>query len=169
MLTLKVNYPAPEAEFKFILLGSPDVIDSSTAHIGNDYLYFHCTGSPMCEGFLEWKNANGITLMKWNALSGCNSPPCKREYFKLPNYTYTIKTRPEIISQKGCCDPSGFCWWVALYPRKVQNREGFGIHPDGPPTGTKGCIGITNKKTRDLYNKLRKYIDKFNKIKVKVE
>ena len=172
-LTFKVNHPAPEAEFEFILLGSSDVIDSSTAHTKNDYLYFHCTGSPMCEGFLEWKDANGITLMKWNALSGCNSPPCEKPLYKLPSRTYKIFEFIFKPKNSSWCDVTNFCWAAKLEPWKFyyngQLRWGFEIHPDGGIKGTEGCIGISDPVTHLLYLDLFFYKLLFGKMRVIVQ
>lgn len=49
-----------------------------------------------------------------------------------------IDTRPDF------CDSAvpGSCWFIRLTPRFKIKRRGFGVHPDGGPPGTHGCIGL---------------------------
>lgn len=42
------------------------------------------------------------------------------------------------------CDPTHpkDCWFIPLNPHVKMKRRGFGVHPDGGPPGTHGCIGL---------------------------
>ena len=159
---------AHKFEFKLKTYPEGEVLDSATAHIGNDYLYFKCSPDPdndkKCTSNLQWKDPNGNLLYSWPAISG----PWGNG--RIPQRNYLVK-KPVIVSEASYCDRKGFCWWSRLIPlpgTDTKGRKGFGIHPDGydpsdnePPRGTKGCIGLTQDNTKPIYNKLRRYIIRF--------
>lgn len=47
-------------------------------------------------------------------------------------------------------DAKGFGWFMWL------GKSDYGIHPDGGPSGTLGCIGVTSSDTRPLFDELAK-------------
>lgn len=84
----------------------------------------------------------GSTLGTWNAVSGPHgkgSLPKGRYTVGNPNGNNLHKGLPAGFNM-----PSGLGYFVPLYAPNslLQGRKGFGIHPDGGTTGTKGCIGI---------------------------
>ncbi|WP_324172664.1 L,D-transpeptidase [Sulfurimonas sp.] len=89
-------------------------------------------------GVLSWLNFG-----TWTARSGNWSKP-------LPNGLYTVERRKitPISSKmkKGFLDnKTGKGFFVPLTAHfDLHGRHGFGIHPDGSPDGTHGCIGLIN-------------------------
>ena len=63
---------AREGTFMFRLgtYEEPTLLDYTTAHISNDYLYFNCSGYPQCSGTLQIIYPFGQTSHPINALSG---------------------------------------------------------------------------------------------------
>lgn len=64
----------------------------------------------------------------------------------LPTGGYNIKIRHAVegsgLASGFCTD--GVCFFIPLEPLfDAEGRDGFGIHPDGNVSGTKGCIGLT--------------------------
>jgi len=57
-------------------------------------------------------------------------------------------------AKKSFVDTNGFGWFMWL-GKTEQGKSGLGIHPDGNDPGTEGCIGITERDTRPLFEKLR--------------
>lgn len=175
MLTFKVNHPAPEVDFGFILFGSPDALASSTAHTKNDYLYFKCSPDPdnnkRCTSNLEWKDAKGNVNHSWSAISGPygNGKLPAGEY-KVPISGYGTFKKEKYPDLKGMCDSQNNCWYFNLDPQFSTSRKGLAIHPDGGKEGTKGCIGISKdiKNTLTIRNKLRDYLLKHKDIKLEV-
>jgi hypothetical protein len=78
---------------------------------------------------------------------------------------YTIKTpysqqqftSKGVVFRTATTDPSGNMWFVPLMPTvPFDQRDGFGIHPDGGDLGTHGCIGIMAQDTSSLRELLYK-------------
>lgn len=101
---------------------------------------------------------NGSTLVwggsSWSAVSGPHGNG------KAPAGLYTVERRKitPLSSKmaKGFLDPkTGKGFFVPITPSFSSSRSGLGIHPDGKPPGTKGCIGITSN-SRGFYDKIRK-------------
>ena len=98
-------------------------------------------------GVLTFSKSNNIlswpNFGTWTARSGPWSKP-------LPNGTYTVERRK--ITPLSSKMKSGFIdngtgqgYFVPLTAHfDLNGRSGFGIHPDGSPNGTHGCVGIIN-------------------------
>lgn len=77
----------------------------------------------------------------WPAVSGVGSSA------KAPAGTYNVERRLLVPRQKftkaGFNDPvTGQGFFVPITPTFDTGRTGLGIHPDGTPPGTEGCIGL---------------------------
>ena len=70
----------------------------------------------------------------------------------------TEKAPPAIYDEKyadnAYLDGNAFGWflWIGI--------GNYGIHPDGNVPGTKGCIGLTAKNTRPIFNEFAARVDK---------
>ncbi|OGS19840.1 MAG: hypothetical protein A2252_04925 [Elusimicrobia bacterium RIFOXYA2_FULL_39_19] len=60
-------------------------------------------------------------------------------------------------TKTGMVDLTGLGWSVDLKPNFSTDRDLIRIHPDQPPYGTEGCIGIEGD-TRYLYNAIQGYL-----------
>jgi hypothetical protein len=70
-------------------------------------------------------------------------------------------------------DGTGFYWFLHIVRCDLKGgarrvRSSFGIHPDGRPPGTAGCIGLTARDTRPIYQKLMNLIKLKGRIRVGV-
>jgi len=154
-----VTWPAPAGTFTFKLWKDAQLLDSTTAHIGTDYLYFHCTGTPRCDGNLEVRQADGALRRSWSAISGPhgNGRINDCNYFEIPGIR-RLETGQNHETDS-FTDPSGNRWKTAPFVNRNQcttSRSGFEIHPDGKGVGTEGCIGISRsiKDTREIWAEL---------------
>jgi len=81
----------------------------------------------------------------YNAVSGPHGEG------KLPPGDYEIKVR-EAVEGSTLASPycaGGACFFIPIEPLfNAKGRTGFGIHPDGNVSGTKGCIGIIADDTK---------------------
>ncbi|MDR2056111.1 MAG: hypothetical protein LBQ10_09635 [Desulfovibrio sp.] len=101
-----------------------------------------------------WK-FDGISLHspthKWPARSGGFADA-------LPHGEYTIGVATAIADTAkniNFKDKANNVWWCPLTPAPgLTARTGFGIHPDGGPDGTHGCIGLTDFNTIETYRQL---------------
>ena|GEM_PF-5256091 len=120
---------------------------------GLDYLLFqrYAPGEgDIHTGTLYWYDDNGNIIAIASAISGGNGisdPAPNGEYF------VTIGSIGGTNSfKKAFCDPNGVCYFFPFFPENDENNpkcpckgcEGkrCGLHPDGPPLGTHGCIGL---------------------------
>lgn len=74
----------------------------------------------------------------------------------LPSGRYEVKLYNTVVDglPRGMTDPlTGDSWFIPLKPTMSTTRDGFGIHPDGPPVGTKGCIGLTGADAGKFWKK----------------
>lgn len=69
-------------------------------------------------------------------------------------------------------DRKRFYWFLPIVqfcPKpKRGDRGDFGIHPDGKPPGTKGCIGLTASNTKPIFDALSKLIQRKGRILIAV-
>jgi L,D-transpeptidase catalytic domain len=74
----------------------------------------------------------------------------------LPNGDYDVKIRNVVVNppESGFKDEiTGKSWFIPISPTFPSSRSGFGIHPDGSPKGTKGCIGLQGADTEKFWGK----------------
>ncbi|MBI4684007.1 MAG: hypothetical protein HY755_02285 [Nitrospirae bacterium] len=120
--------------------------------MGLDRLRYHTNAiSP----YIEWLNDNGFVVATYSAFSGTRSGKLK----PLPYGLYTGNNL-RLRTKKGMrCGDSG--WSLDLSPANFStNRTLLRIHPDEPPFGTEGCIGIScNYAAGALYNQLFNYFN----------
>ena len=114
--------------------------------LGMDSLFF--SGST-----LYWIQNDGSVLGTWSAVSGPygNGAAPPGIYDVLPAGDVNSSTNPSNYNR--FCDPDDNCWFARIRPAFSTTRKGLGIHPDAPPPGTLGCIGIQTPNTavlRDL-------------------
>jgi len=78
--------------------------------------------------------------------------------------------RSNVYKRKAFTDPKGFHWFLHIIRTDdtSKRRSQFGIHPDGFPPGTHGCIGLTEKSTQPIYEKLKKLIESKGEISIDV-
>lgn len=104
------------------------------------------SGEKTAHGFLKWDTAS------FSAISGgFGKGP-------LPDGEYTVRRYHVVVGdhlESGYKDEkTGERWFVPLEPDfTVQNRGGFGIHPDGSPKGTLGCIGLSRNDASRFWKK----------------
>lgn len=80
---------------------------------------------------------------------------------RLPSGEYKVKIFNVDTNAKGegFKDPkTGEAWFIPLEPKFETDRGkagkgGFGIHPDGGPVGTLGCIGLTGDDAAKFWKK----------------
>ncbi len=99
-------------------------------------------------GFLKWATSS------FSAISGGYGKGA------LPDGDYTVKTRNVVVGstlKSGFKDKkSGEKWFIPIEPNFNTDRKGFGIHPDGGPTGTLGCIGLRSNDASRFWKKWNK-------------
>ncbi len=91
---------------------------------------------------------------QWRCKSGgiSNSEP-------LPVMKYTITEMVTGFTDQRFKGRTGDPWFCLLSPQQPSNRTRIGIHPDGGPPGTEGCIGIDpNSDTEKARNMLKNSI-----------
>ena len=93
----------------------------------------------------------------WNAISGGG------RYAALPKKAYTCPPGSLMVgtecvagaythsryAKTSYVDGRGLGWFLWL------GEGNLGLHPDGKPRGTAGCIGVIDPDTRPLFNDLR--------------
>lgn len=74
----------------------------------------------------------------------------------IPNGIYEVEIRKVVLDPTG----SGFkdkitgkSWFIPVTPSFSTSRNGLGIHPDGSPKGTKGCIGLQGQDADKFWKK----------------
>jgi hypothetical protein len=105
-------------------------------------------------GRLSLYNDDGSLMGTWNATSG----PFGKG--RLPSGLYGVGNFRDNRTTKGMvCPGSGSGYSVDLSPQMstVGDRTNLEIHPDQPPIGTKGCIGVScgNGDAGDFGNVMR--------------
>ena len=103
---------------------------------------------------LEFILSSGI--LKWNEQSysarsgGFGKGP-------LPTGKYTVDVKHAVESKNlgsGFLDPlSKKRWFIPIEPDFTTDRKKLGIHPDGPPAGTEGCIGLKGASANLFFTK----------------
>lgn len=78
---------------------------------------------------------------------------------RAPAVLYRVERRQIVPMSAGIApgfrDPTtGMGFFVPITPLFPTTRSGLGIHPDGNPPGTQGCIGLT-ARTAAFYNRIR--------------
>jgi len=106
---------------------------------------------------------------EWSASSGIEGryDPLSKGEYSVPINSLMVGTEEvagiafnKKYSKNSYVDKKGFGWFLWL------GKGNLGIHPDGNVPGTKGCIGIVNGDTRDLFNELRKRNKRILTVKV---
>ena len=108
-------------------------------------------------------NGKEYNRMSINAVSGYGS-----SLFSLQNGNYE-STNPHLTAGKGyVVDNFGFA--IDLKPLFPTQRTDLQIHPDEPPPGTAGCIGLQVPKEQlmSFYKNYVSYYNKFGNINVNV-
>lgn len=78
--------------------------------------------------------------------------------------------RSGIYKKAAFTDPQGFYWFLHIIRTDdtSRRRSQFGIHPDGHPPGTHGCIGLTENSTEPAFEKLKDLIGRRGDITIDV-
>ena len=111
---------------------------------GLDYLQFD-------GDTLSWHDDNGNQTGAYPARSG---PYGKG---RLPDGKYT-GSRLQRTREHGMVCPGHVGWKLVLSPQFKTSRNHLDIHPDQPPSGTQGCIGVNCDAEADLYDRLKEYM-----------
>ena len=70
----------------------------------------------------------------------------------LPTGTYKVKIRNVVDKGLGPGFRIGNTeYFIPIESQFPSSRSGLGIHPDGPPIGTKGCIGIQGNDAKKFW------------------
>jgi hypothetical protein len=90
---------------------------------------------------------------EWSAVSGPYGQG------SLPEGLYRIGKAvaidPDNPGNRPYRDSAGLAWWCPIYPSFITDRTGLGVHPDGNIPGTAGCIGIKERDTAELLERLK--------------
>lgn len=93
---------------------------------------------------LEWRYSLGEATLyspggndRWKAKSGG-----VRGAESLPPGSYTIVGFKENFTDTRYKGNTGKPWFCQIRADKPNGRTSLGIHPDGGPPGTEGCIGL---------------------------
>ncbi|TAN43224.1 MAG: hypothetical protein EPN22_10370 [Nitrospirae bacterium] len=119
--------------------------------LGLDSLLFNGKG-------LYWLNNQGVPTKEYPSISG----PFGKG--KLPEGTYTGKNLRKRTKKGMKCPNSG--WSLDLDPDFNTDRDDLRIHPDEPPIGTEGCIGVSCANARQLHTDLKDYLKNNSSIQV---
>lgn len=86
------------------------------------------------QGLLHWSDKK----LSSRAVSGTTN-----NFLALPNGQYLVKKKGYLDkTDQAFCDAKGSCWFQYIEPQFATDRKNLGIHPDGKPPGTAGCIGL---------------------------
>jgi uncharacterized protein (TIGR00725 family) len=99
------------------------------------------------------KKAEGT--LKWPAKSLASSAisgPYGNGYLPAGSYLAFRNKMLDKPSGSSYCDTKNKCWMQPLDPQFSTTRTDLGIHPDGGPAGTEGCIGIEDPDTKKWYD-----------------
>jgi hypothetical protein len=125
--------------------------------LGLDSLWYSLNG-----GTVYWLNDSGTVDETFSAKSGpFGNGPLEPGDYDASNMRNT--------NQGGMVcpgDPNG--WKVNLDPQFQTNRTDLRIHPDGPPPGTQGCIGISCADAQGFHDRLDAYLQANGSIPVQV-
>jgi L,D-transpeptidase catalytic domain len=72
----------------------------------------------------------------------------------LPSGEYEVRVRHVVVNPPGSGykdSSTGKSWFIPIKPKFSTTRGGFGIHPDGSPKGTKGCIGLQGNDSQKFW------------------
>ncbi|MBI5182127.1 MAG: RHS repeat protein [Nitrospirae bacterium] len=104
-------------------------------------------------GTISWFNDQGQVVDTYQGISG----PYGRG--RLPEGNYTGQNLRIRRDNRGMiCEDSGMPWSLDLEPNFQTDRTDLRIHPDAPPEGTAGCIGVACSDAQRLYLDLRNYL-----------
>lgn len=106
-------------------------------------------------GTISWLNDQGQVVDTYQGISG------SRRYERLSEGDYTGQNlRLRRYNREMICEDSG--WSLDLEPNFSTDRTDLRIHPDAPPLGTAGCIGVACSggfsDAQRLYLDLRNYL-----------
>jgi len=102
---------------------------------GLDYIIFTPGGGTTSAGTVHWMLDNGTTLFTLDAMSGPYGQG------PLPSGQYVGRNLRD-RTRKGMVCPGSPGWSMDLDPQFPTSRTDLRIHPDQPPVGTEGCIGM---------------------------
>lgn len=74
----------------------------------------------------------------------------------LPSGNYTVEVRRVVVNPPGSGfkdNLTGNSWFIPITPSFSTTRSGLGIHPDGSPKGTLGCIGLQGEDSGKFWRK----------------
>lgn len=101
-----------------------------------------------------WEDDNGNVRGIYSGLSGSRRlRPLPPGYYIGSNYRR--RTRKGMVCGRNGPDQVGFS--IDLDPQFSTDRTLLRIHPDEPPPGTEGCIGIACADARDFQRALDDY------------
>ncbi|MBI4378658.1 MAG: hypothetical protein HY578_06145 [Nitrospinae bacterium] len=115
--------------------------------LGLDRLHFNGAN-------LFWLNNQNIITRIYDGISGPYGQG------SLPEGAYTGNNLRRRNTQGMMCGENG--WSLDLNPEFQTGRTLLRIHPDQPPTGTLGCIGVNCNDAWRLYNDLNNYFNSGN-------
>lgn len=74
----------------------------------------------------------------------------------LPSGHYIVKVNHAVINPIGSGfkdNLTGKSWFIPISHSTDTSRSGLGIHPDGSPPGTAGCIGLQGADANRFWTK----------------
>jgi len=134
---------------------------------GDTNLYAYVGGNPVTyvdpdglqkrlvfsNGTLTLFNDDGSRMGSWGATSG------GRRYSPLPAGRYAVGNLRDNRTKKGMVCPGEAGYSIDLLPQMstVGDRQELRIHPDQPPVGTQGCVGVScnSGQAADFGNMMR--------------
>jgi RHS repeat-associated protein len=139
--------------FTYVMADPVNFVDP----LGLDSLWYSQPG-----GTVYWLNDSGTVDETFSAKSGpFGNGPLEPGDYDASNMRNTNQGGMVCPGQ-----PNG--WKVDLDPQFQTNRTDLRIHPDGPPPGTKGCIGISCADAQRFHDRLDAYLQANGSIPVQV-
>jgi RHS repeat-associated protein len=139
--------------FTYVMADPVNAVDP----LGLDSLWFSLGG-----GTVYWLNNDGTVDETFSARSG----PFGNGHLEPGDY---VASNLRDTKQNGMVCPAQPTGWKAdLDPQFQTNRTDLRIHPDGPPPGTQGCIGISCADAPRFHDRLAGYLNANGSIPVAV-
>ena len=107
------------------------------------------------ETVVTYNRGAEVNLGEYPALSGSVS---SGRYAPAPEGTYVVNNLRSTIEKGMVCPGETKGWKLTLTPLFPTNRTGLDIHPDQPPPGTEGCIGISCSVADQFYDYISYYM-----------
>jgi hypothetical protein len=120
------------------------------------------SGKDRLDGTLTWydmrPNGKYVANGSWSAISG------SKTLGPIPSGRWTVSNYRERTEKGYVKDGVGFT--VDITPDPLWGRSNLRIHPDGPPIGTAGCIGLEGsaQQLQNFSDRVSTYLNSYGTI-----